>query len=114
VRNEQRDDRGEFNKRLERLVDSKLYQSDAFYHSQVSTFRTWLIVTELAMKDEDIDPSVAERVLNRVVYGTPSGADAHLRIERDAELLEQFRKMPPLPISIEDLLKSPSRAGRKS
>jgi hypothetical protein len=67
--------------RFEGLVNREMYQRDAMYRSQVTYMRTLMRLTELAMEDEDVEPSVRARVLNRLAYGTPSGADAYERIE---------------------------------
>jgi hypothetical protein len=73
-------------RRLNALIDREACNSDAFYAAQISQLRTWLTMTELALEDEGIEPATVERILNRLVYGTPSGADAPLRRHTDEEM----------------------------
>ena len=78
------------------LVDRNAVANDPWYHTQIAMFRNWLRATEAAMEDEDVERRVIERVLNRIVYATPSGADAYERIERQRLDLEAIRQMPGL------------------
>lgn len=58
--------------RLKHLIDPKSYATDVWYHAQVSTFRSWLLAAEMAMRDEDVSNRTIERVLNRMVFATPT------------------------------------------
>lgn len=89
----------ETEKRLQGLVDRGLMHSDAFYQAQITQFRAWLNAAEDAMRDEDVPGEVIARILNRMVYGAPSGADAHIRIEQREALLEQVKISDQLPKS---------------
>lgn len=71
-----------FRERAEQFVDQYAAHHDAQYRATVETFRRWLEMTEMAMADEDVPSDVRGRVLNRLLFGTPSGADAYERIER--------------------------------
>lgn len=68
--------------RLGRLVDRHLYNTDAQYHADVRRVSHLIEMTRMALEDEDVAPDVIERVVNRLVYGVPSGADAYERAER--------------------------------
>lgn len=80
----------ETERRLNRLVDQGAYLKDAYYHAQVALLRSWLHGVEDAMEDEKIPSGTIQRVLNRLVYACPSGADAYERMERHDE---DFRRM---------------------
>ena len=84
-------------RRIGRLVDRNLMGTDAYYNAQVRLFRNWLVGAEMAMEDEGVDLTVIERVLNRMIYGTPSGAEAYERIENDAERLHLTKIMGTVP-----------------
>lgn len=88
------DTRDKLTQRVRRLIDPVASEKDAFYAAQVSILRNFLAVFEMAMEDEDIDERTIERVLNRVVYATPSGADAYERIERDDREYKRLMGMP--------------------
>ena len=67
--------------KLNRLVDTYADQHDATYHQMRSTFVQWLETTQMALEDEGVNYQVIERVLNRLVFGHPSGALAYERME---------------------------------
>ena len=67
---------------LAAMVDREMYQSEAMYRAQVSTFRRWLTMTEAAMADEGIDAETRRKVLHRMIYGAPEASDAYLRLDR--------------------------------
>lgn len=81
--------------RLRALTAQQPYADDAWYHAVVERFRAWLIATELALEDEGVTSATAERILNRLVYATPTGAEAH---ERQAQLAAFERLATCLPI----------------
>lgn len=81
--------------RLRALIDPKMYDQDAFYHATVSIFRAFLTAMEHAMEDEDVERPTIERVLNRVVYACPTGADAYERVEQNARELKRLMETKP-------------------
>jgi hypothetical protein len=87
--------------RAKRLIDKVAVHKDAQYRATVETFRRWLEATEMAMEDEDVPAVVREAVLNRLVYATPSGAEAHERMEaREAEIIRLSRHQSPLVVKM--------------
>lgn len=70
----------ELEQRLRRLVDPEMFHNDALYHAQISQFRSWLDAARMAMEDESIDSRDITRVLNRMVFGCPTGSEAHERL----------------------------------
>jgi hypothetical protein len=80
--------------RLNRLVDPQCFRDDAQYVAQVHIFRNWLIQAEMAMEDEGVDHAVARRVINRMVFGCPNGADSQERMQREQQVLEMIRNTP--------------------
>ena len=82
------------NERLGRLVDRRLYNTDAMYHAEVRRFQHLLDITRMAMEDEGVDPRVIDRVLNRIVYGVPDGADAYERIDKHREEVRRLMTEP--------------------
>lgn len=80
---------------LRRLVDPESFDQDAVYHMMVKMFRNWLVVTEGAMEDEDVDRQTIQRVLNRIVYACPDGAMAHERIAMDKTMRDVVAKTTP-------------------
>lgn len=81
-------------RRLDSMVDPEMYRHEPLYHGMVSQFRMWLIGAEMAMRDEEVDNEVIECVLNRMVYGHPSGAEAHERRDLMRQQQEMLEKMP--------------------
>jgi hypothetical protein len=71
----------ETERRLVALTDRDMYNSDAQYHAEVAMLRQWLRMMELAMEDEGIEDDRAQRVLHRMVFAVPSGADGYGRRE---------------------------------
>lgn len=82
-------------RRLNYMVDPEMYRHEPLYHGMVSQFRMWLVGAEMAMRDEEVDNEVIECVLNRMVYGHPSGAEAHERRDLMRQQREMAEKMPP-------------------
>jgi hypothetical protein len=82
--------------RLRKLMDPVAAEKDAFYAAQIAVFRNFLVAFEDAMEDENVDHGVIQRVLNRVVYATPSGADAYLRIEANEREFKQLMETTPI------------------
>ena len=89
--------------RLRKLMDPVAAEKDAFYAAQVTTFRAFLMAFEDAMEDEEVDPGIIQRVLNRVVYATPNGADAYLRIEANEREFKRLMETPMPDLSKVDL-----------
>jgi hypothetical protein len=85
------EDVSEVEERVRRLVDPGAFNNDAEYHATVALLRSWLTKTEMAMEDEGVDTGVIRRVLNRLVYATPDGAEAVRRL--DARHQEMTRLM---------------------
>lgn len=79
---------GEIEDRIGKLIDRRAYADDAAYYGTVSMLRSWLAKTEMAMQDEGVDPRVIHRVLSRLVYAAPDGADAHVRMALKREQVE--------------------------
>ena len=103
---EERDDLGrdqygrkEHEARLNRLVDPHLMSTDAYYHAQVQLFSSWLTQAEMAMEDEDVDPSVIRRILNRMVFGAPTGSESYERIGNEKVMLDMLMKATPQSLS---------------
>jgi hypothetical protein len=81
---------GDFREHLDRLVDRRMYLTDATYNAQVALCRRWLEATKMAMEDEGVPDTVAERVLSRLVYGAPSSDTAYTRQELFAEQVKDL------------------------
>lgn len=75
-------------RKLRKLVNPEMYHQDAYYHAQTSQFRHWLIATKLAMEDELVDEDTIACVLNRMVYGHPSGSESYER-QHSQEMLKE-------------------------
>lgn len=80
---------GETAARMDALCDREAAHTDPMYKTTLSLFRSWLTAVEMALRDEHVDPEAAQRVLNRLVYATPAGAEAHLRLAGQQMALEQ-------------------------
>lgn len=85
----------EIEERIRRLVDPGAYNNDAEYHATIALLRSWLLKTEMAMKDEGVDWDVADRVLKRLVYATPDGAEAARRMAQRNDEITRLMSMPP-------------------
>lgn len=85
--------RREHEARLDRLIDRKLMHTDPYYNAQVRLFSSWLTQAEMAMEDENVDFGVMRRVLNRMVYGTPTGTEAYERVENQKVLADIANKL---------------------
>lgn len=81
-------------RRLHQLVDPGLYRDDSYYHAVISQFRSWLQSAQMAMEDEEVDAEVIECVLNRMVYGHPSGAQAYERMEAQQMMKDAITYAP--------------------
>jgi hypothetical protein len=94
-------------RRLDKLVDRNMYRNEAQYHAQVRLMQRWLDMTQMAMRDEGIDVSTAERVLNRVVFGAPDPSNAYERIDMHEQMREMAEKTPINMESVNKLLRTP-------
>ena len=65
--------------RINALIDPSMYHQDAQYHAEVARLRLMLRMIEMALKDEGVDQDVAERVVNRLVYGVPDPGAGYTR-----------------------------------
>jgi hypothetical protein len=68
---------------------------DASERYRVTVLQELLRVTEMALRDEEVPPGVAGRVLDRIIYGcTPHDAD---RLERQVMREDAVRLMESQP-----------------
>ncbi len=81
--------------RMNALVDREAVRNDPMYKMTVSLFSSWMTAVELALDDEHVDQVTAQRVLNRLVYATPAGAEAHLRIAEFQTAIRTVMETPP-------------------
>lgn len=71
---------------------------DAHYQYQWGVLRDLMSRLEVILDDEGIGHETAERVLRCLLYGSPSPADAELRMEQQERLVEALARTPPAPI----------------
>jgi hypothetical protein len=81
-------------RRINKLVDRNLFNTEAQYHAQVQLMQRWLDMTKMAMEDEGLDYTLIERVLNRVVYGAPNPYDGYERVDMQKLMHELNMRMP--------------------
>ena len=89
----------EIDDRLRKLLDQDALHHDTLYNVQFRLFRTWITHADMAMEDEGVDPAVARRVINRMLFGCPSGADSQERMMREKQMIELIQNTP-MPMSI--------------
>jgi hypothetical protein len=83
--------------RLRKLIEPISYANDAYYHASVSMFRAWLQGAEMAMEDEDVDPGTIQRILDRLVYGTPTPFDPSDTVRMKRKDLEEILRNSVTP-----------------
>jgi hypothetical protein len=71
---------------------------DPWHRAQLEVIRSMTQVYEDAMRYEDIDHRVRRRVLNRVLYGDPTGLEDIHRKELELLLESAILRTPPRPI----------------
>lgn len=81
-------------RKLRHLVDPSMNSHDAYYHAITSQFRSWLSSAHMAMEDEEVGTETIERVLNRMVYGHPSGAQAYERQDAQKLMMDAMEYQP--------------------
>lgn len=69
---------------------------DAWYSHQWALLRDMLGRLEVILEDEHVPHEVTVRVLRCLLYGSPSPADAELRMETDERVKEAFTQKPPV------------------
>lgn len=72
--------------------------NDPWQHAQLEVIRRMTQVYEDAMRFEDIEPKTRRRVLNRVLYGDPTGLEDVYRKEMELMLESAIFQSPPRPI----------------
>ena len=72
---------------------------DAAFMYQRSVLRDLLERLDAILADEGVPPATAAHVIRCMLYGSPSVADAELRMEQDKRMVEMAARMPPLPIN---------------
>lgn len=92
-----------------RTGTSRAAQLDAHYAYQWSVLRDMLGRLEVILDDEGIPRETTERVLRCLLYGSPSQADAELRVEQDERLKEALMRTPPMSIAFPGGLGLPPR-----
>lgn len=73
---------------------------DAAFMYQRTVLRDLLARLEAILEDEGVEPAVTMRVIRCMLYGSPSAADAELRMEREAVIKEMYLRMPPQPFIV--------------
>lgn len=90
---------------VDRLVDDHMrrdpnarqaYYHDALYSAQIRFLRGMLRLADEVMEHEGVPERVRERVVRCVIYGTPDGADAVIRIDEHAARTAAARAGVPL------------------
>lgn len=69
---------------------------DGWYHHQWFMLRDMLGRLEVILEDEQVPHEVTVRVLRCLLYGSPSPADAELRMETDRLVREELARTPPV------------------
>lgn len=83
---------------LARTGAAKAAREDPAAQLQVALLRDFLDVLRAALDDEHVDPDVARRVVERVIYGSvPSPAEVELRQTQQAQIVEYVVNHPPDP-----------------
>lgn len=72
--------------------------NDPWHHAQLEVIRRAAHFFEDAMRYEDIDPGTRRRVLNRVLYGDPTGLEDVRRKEMELLYESVIFQSPPRPI----------------
>jgi hypothetical protein len=65
---------------------------------QRTVLRDLLTRLEVVLADEGVDPATVVRVIRCMLYGSPSEANARLRMAHDQRLMELARRVAPMPI----------------
>jgi hypothetical protein len=76
---------------------------DGVYQYELAVLREMLTRLEVILTDEGVAPETVERVIRCMLYGTPSPADAELRMRQQERMVEMQRLMPPMPINVSGL-----------
>jgi hypothetical protein len=79
----------DIHRRVERFVDRAAALIDARYHAEILFLKNLFVRIAEAMRDEGVDESVVERVINTLTYGTPYGVDAHERVELTNQRIQE-------------------------
>jgi hypothetical protein len=76
---------------------------DAAYQYQVTVLRDLLERLEAVLDDEGVPPETTTRVIRCILYGSPSVADAELRMQQAEQIKDLQYRVPPLPVDIVSL-----------
>lgn len=70
---------------------------DAAFAYQRAVLRDLLTRLEVILEDEGIPGPTTERVIRCLLYGSPSPADAELRIRQHDEMIQLMQRLPSDP-----------------
>ena len=73
---------------------------DAAYQYQVTVLRDFLERLEVILDDEQVPQSTAQRVLRCLLYGSPSVADAELRMQQTGQIKDLLARVPSRPLDV--------------
>lgn len=80
---------------------------DAAYQYQTTVLRDLLERLEVILDDEHVPEVVIQRVLRCMLYGSPSVADAELRVEQAKQIQDLLARVPPLPVVVPSTAPAP-------
>ena len=73
---------------------------DAAYHYQVHILRDLLERLEVILDDKHVPEEVIHEVLRGMLYGSPSVADAKLRMQQSRQIIDLLARVPPQPLDV--------------
>lgn len=71
---------------------------DGAWQYQWTVLRDMLSCLEVILDDEGVPRETAVRVLRCLLYGSPSVADAELRMGQEQRMMELLARVPPQPV----------------
>lgn len=71
---------------------------DAAYQYQVSVLRDILERLEVVLDDEGVPAETVTRVIRHMLYGSPSVADAEMRMQQDERMKDLLNRVPSRPL----------------
>jgi len=75
---------------------------DGAFMYQRAVLRDLLERLEVIMDDVGAPREVTSRVIRHMLYGSPSVADAELRVQQDKRLAELAAQVPPSPVLVDE------------
>ena len=79
---------------FERKGQPRASALDAAYQFEMTVLRDMLSRLEVILEDEGVSRETIERVIRCMLYGSPSLADAELRMQQDAEMVKLLSERP--------------------